>query len=207
VAESPETEPPAEADEDFFADWNLVFAEEPSPDPRNSVTEAVPRAEGPADTEVIPVAPELESAERPPRPSRHPPPRGFPWGASVALVGGMAVVVSAILPWTGGGALPRDIAARSLIQAGGEGGLNLGVVLLVAGTIGSLVALLTMLVPWVGFLRRLVGILTLAMPVLFVLRAMEPGAGVGGLVGALDVGVYVAGAGALVQVIAGKWRT
>jgi hypothetical protein len=117
----------------------------------------------------------------------------------------MAVVVSAILPWTGGGALPREIAARSLIQAGGESGLNLGVVLLVAGTIGSLVALLTMLVPWVGFLRRLVGILTLAVPVLFVLRALDPGAGLGGLVGTLEVGV--SGAGALVQVIAGKWRT
>ncbi len=203
-----------EADEDFFADWNVVFAEEPTPGPQEAITEAVPRppvAEG-TDTAVLPTAPrearEPETPpERPPRPRRHPPPRGFPWGASLALAGSVAVVVSAILPWTEGGAIPREIPARSLIELRGGAGLNLGFVLLVAGTIGALVALLTMLLPWLGFLRRLVGLLTLALPVLFVLRTLDPGGGFGDLAGVLGAGVYAAGGGAIAQVVAGKWRT
>ena len=124
----------------------------------------------------------------------------------MALAGAVAVVISAILPWTTNGALPREIAARSLMGMG-NGGINLGVVLLVAGTIGALVALLTMLLPWLGFLRRVVGILTLAVPVLFVLRALDPAAGLGDLAGMVSVGVYAAGGGALAQVLAGKLRT
>lgn len=207
-ASEPEAEP--EEDEDFFADWNVVFAEEPSP--QEAVTEAVPRppSERGSDTEILQPAPAPERAPVPPAPEpprtpRHPPPRGFPWGASVALAGAVAVVISAILPWRPHGGLPREIAARSLVGSGG-GGVNLGVVLLVAGTVGALIALLTMLLPWLGFLRRLVGILTLAVPVLFVLRALDPTAGLGDLVTVLEVGVYAAAAGALAQVIAGKLR-
>jgi hypothetical protein len=203
---------PEEDEEDFFADWNLVFAEEPSPGPQEAVTEAVPRppTAGVSDTSVLPIAPRAEAETKPerppPPPRRHPPPRGFPWGATVALAGAVAVVVSAILPWTGEGALPKEIPARSLI-ADGAGGVNLGFILLVAGTIGALVALLTMLLPWLGFLRRLAGILTLAIPVLFVLRALDPPAGLGDLIEVLGAGVYAAGAGAIAQVVAGKWRT
>lgn len=211
-AASPATE--AEPDEDFFADWNVVFAEEPSPVPRDAITEAVPRQPvvEASDTAVLPTAPrddrEPETPpERPPRPRRHPPPKGFPWGASLALTGAVAVVVSAILPWTEGDALPREIPALSLIELRGDAGVNLGFVLLVAGTIGALVALLTMLLPWLGFLRRLVGILTLALPVLFVLRALDPGAGLGDLARVLGAGVYAAAGGAIAQVVAGKWRT
>ena len=207
----PEAKVEPEAEEDFFADWNLVFAEEPSP--REAVTEAVPHTpvERGSDTEVLQPMPAPEPAPsapapKPPRTPRHPPPRGFPWGASIALTGAVAVVISAILPWTSNGALPREIAARSLIGMG-DGGINLGVVLLTAGTIGALVALLTMLFPWLGFLRRLVGILTLAVPVLFVLRALDPAAGLGDLARVLGVGVYAAAGGALAQVLAGKLRT
>ena len=202
-----------EDEEDFFADWNLVFAEEPPPAPQGAITEAIPRppTAGATDTSVLPVAPRTEPEARPegppPPPRRHPPPRGFPWGATLALVGAVAVVVSAILPWTGAGALPREIPARSLVDAGETGGVNLGFVLLVMGTIGALVALLTMLLPWLGFLRRLAGILTLAIPVLFVLRALDPLAGPGDLIEVLGAGVYTAGAGAIAQVVAGKWRT
>jgi hypothetical protein len=195
------SEPEPEAEEDFFADWNLVFAEEPSP--REAITEAVPRTERGSDTEVLQPAP---APERPPPAPAPAPPRGFPWGASVALAGAVAVVLSAILPWTANGALPREIAARSLVQVGGGGGLNVGVVLLVAGTVGALVALVTMLLPWLGFLRRLVGILTLVVPVLFVLRALDPTAGFGDLFQVLSVGVYAAAGGALAQVLAGKLR-
>jgi hypothetical protein len=203
-----------EADEDFFADWNVVFAEEPSPGPQEAITEAIPHppvVEG-TDTAVLPATPREDGEhetppERPPRPRRHPPPRGFPWGASLALAGAVAVVVSAILPWTQGGALPREIPARGLIELRGDAGVNLGFLLLMAGTIGALVALLTMLLPWLGFLRRLAGVLTLALPVLFVLRTIDPGAGFGDLLGVLGAGVYAAGGGAIAQVVAGKWRT
>lgn len=203
-----------EADEDFFADWNVVFAEEPTPVPQEAITEAVPRppvSEGTA-TSVIPTVGREDREpktppERPPRTPRHPPPRGFPWGASLALAGAVAVVVSAIVPWTAGGALPREIPARSLIELQGGAGVNLGFVLLVAGTIGALVALLTMVLPWLGSLRRLVGVLTLALPVLFVLRTLDPGVGFGDLAEVLGAGVYAAGGGAIAQVVAGKWRT
>jgi hypothetical protein len=211
-AASPAAE--AEPDEDFFADWNVVFAEEPSPVPRDAITEAVPRQPvvEATDTAVLPTAPPEDrgpetTPERPPQPRRHPPPRGFPWGASLALAGAVAVVVSAILPWTEGGALPREIPVSSLIELRGDAGVNLGFVLLMAGTIGALVALLTMLLPWLGFLRRLAGILTLALPVLFVLRALDPGTGLGDLAGVVGAGVYAAGGGAIAQVVAGKWRT
>ena len=206
-----EAEQEPEAEEDFFADWNVVFAEEPSP--REAVTEAVPHTpvERGSDTEVLqpmpaPEPPPSAPAPKPPRAPGHAPPRGFPWGASIALTGAVAVVISAILPWTSNEALPREIAARSLIGTG-DGGINLGVVLLVAGTIGALVALVTMLLPWLGFLRRLVGILTLAVPVLFVLRALDPAAGLGDLARVLGVGVYAAAGGALAQALAGKLRT
>lgn len=210
VAAAPSgADPEPEQEQDFFADWNLVFAEEPSP--QEAITQAVPRpqpvpeVERSSDTEVLQVAPAAPEPE-PSRPPRHPPPRGFPWGASIALAGAVAVVISAILPWRPSGALPREIAARSLIGSGG-GGINLGVVLLVAGTVGALVALLTMLLPWLGFLRRLAGILTLAVPVLFVLRVLDPAAGLGDLPGALGVGVYAAAGGAVTQILAGKLRT
>jgi hypothetical protein len=204
----------SDADEDFFADWNVVFAEEPSPVPQEAITEAVPRphvVEG-TDTAVLPAKPREDGEhetppEPPPRPRRHPPPRGFPWGASLALAGAVAVVVSAILPWTAEGALPREIPAHSLIELRRGAGVNLGFVLLVSGTVGALVALLTMLLPWLGFLRRLAGLLTLALPVLFVLRTIDPGAGFGDLLGVLGAGVYAAGGGAIAQVVAGKWRT
>jgi hypothetical protein len=206
-----EAEQEPEAEEDFFADWNVVFAEEPSP--REAVTEAVPHTpvERGSDTEVLqpmpaPEPPPSAPAPKPPPTPRHAPPRGFPWGASIALTGAVAVVISAILPWTSNEALPREIAARSLIGTG-DGGINLGVVLLVAGTIGALVALVTMLLPWLGFLRRLVGILTLAVPVLFVLRALDPAAGLSDLARVLGAGVYAAAGGALAQVLAGKLRT
>ncbi len=201
------------ADKDFFADWNIVFAEEPPPSPRDAVTEAVPRPAQPdaSDTSVLPTAPEPEQEAapgRPPRERRHPPPRGFPWGASVALLGAVAVIVSAVLPWTAAGrGLPREIPARQLIDAQGAAtGVNLGIVLLVVGAVGAMVALLTMVLPWLGFLRRLVGLLTLAIPVLFVLRTLEPPAGLGDLIDVLGVGVYAAAAGAVTQIAAGMWR-
>jgi hypothetical protein len=129
----------------------------------------------------------------------------------VALAGAIGVVVSALLPWTVGGpdarVFPADVPARALLPFGeGAGGPTLGVVLLVAGVIGALVALLTMVVPAVGFLRRLVGLATMAAPVLFALRLVTTaGVSPGDLPGAIGIGVWVCGAGALVLMVAGRW--
>jgi hypothetical protein len=214
-----ETEVPAAPDDqDFFADWNMVFAEEPPPPTQAAVTEAIPRpasAEAdpvsadvdPSDTAVLPPAPTTPPFPTSPVQPRRPAPRGFPWGASVALLGAIAVIVSAVLPWVRGG-LPRDIAARTLIDPNGApSGINLGVVLLVVGTIGALAALLTMVVPWLGFLRRLAGLAALAVPGLFLFRTWEPqlAGGVRAFLDLLQPGVVAAGSGAMVQIVAGKW--
>jgi hypothetical protein len=200
-------------EQDFFADWNMVFAEEPPPPAHAAVTEAIPLPQpaveaGASETAVLPQVPASRPLPMyPERPSR-PAPQGFPLGASVALLGAVAVVVSAILPWAGDGqGLPRDIPARVLIDPTGPvSGINLGVVLLVAGTIGALAALLTMVVPWLGVLRRLVGLATLAVPALFLFRAWEPLAGgLGAFPDLLEPGVVAAAAGGLVQIVAGKW--
>ncbi len=200
-------------DADIFADWNLVFAEEP---PRqDAVTESIPRrpAPGASDTAILPTATGSAPAPTPeprPRRRRHPRPRGFPWGASLALLGAVTVIVSAVLPWTRTGqGLPRDIPARLLIDPQGPAsGLNLGIVLLVVGAIGALVALLTMVAPWLGVLRRIVGLATMGVPLLFVIRVWAPeiGLGRGGLLDLVGAGVYAAAAGAVFQIVAGKWR-
>lgn len=194
-------------DENIFADWNLVFAEEPPQ--QDDATESIPRppAPGASDTAILPTAPESAPAPAPPRRRRHPPPRGFPWGASLALLGAVTVIVSAVLPWTRTGeGLPRDIPARLLFDPQGPAsGLNLGIVLLVMGAIGALAALLTMVAPWLGFLRRLVGLATLTLPILFVIRAWAD-TGLGGLIDLIGAGVYGAAAGAVIQIVAGKWR-
>jgi hypothetical protein len=206
-------------DQDFFADWNMVFAEEPPPPTQGAVTEAIPRpasAEAetvsadvdPSDTAVLPPAPTTPPFPTPPEQPRRPAPQGFPWGASVALIGAIAVIVSAVLPWARDGGLPKDIAARTLIDPNSApSGINLGVVLLVVGTIAALAALLTMVVPWLGFLRRLAGLAALAVPGLFLFRTWEPqlAGGVRTFLDLLQPGVIAAGSGAVVQIVAGKW--
>ena len=133
---------------------------------------------------------------------------GFPWGATLALLGSVAVIISAILPWDSGAVvLPRDIPATMLLDpAATEGGPNLGLVLLGIGTIGALVALLTMAVPATAILRRLIGFLTFAIPVAFVMRALgisallDPGL----IVASVGIGAFTAAAGGFIQVVAGR---
>jgi hypothetical protein len=123
----------------------------------------------------------------------------------------VAVIVSAILEWGGpfGDPLPRDIAFRLLFDPQGPStGPNLGVVVLGIGTLGALVALLTMAVPILTPLRRLIGLLTLAIPAGFAVRSVQLALGDGTLIdlpSLLGPGVYVAFAGAFVQLVAGKW--
>jgi hypothetical protein len=127
-------------------------------------------------------------------------------------LGAVAVIVSSVLDWGRGGlagTLPRDIPARQLISPGAEAaGVSMGIVLLIAGTVGALLALLTMAAPVLRFLRRLVGLATLAVPVLYVIRVAIPlfaDLRFGDVFGVLGVGFYFATVGAFVQMIAGRW--
>jgi hypothetical protein len=230
-----------QADEGFFAAWDKglpqVPPEEPPHRPDEAVTESIATAR-PGDTAVLPTAPAEPyldpGAPRPaapthdaaapggaqvypPKTAPRPRPRqGFPLGATFALIGALAVIVSALLEWLqepsltpGDGVFPRDIAIRLLLDPGGPNtGVSMGIVLLGAGLLGALVALITMVVPVLKFLRRLVGLVTLALPGLFVFRIVQALLSQGSLDqiwGALGVGVYVAAVGAFTQMVAGKW--
>jgi hypothetical protein len=230
-------DPDREDEEDLLADWDFGLEDEdaapppapaappaapPIPPPDQAPTQTISVSPQPRDTAVLPVqpaqAPYEPEAVPPPGPAAAPVPAerragsGFPLGATIALLGAVAVIVSAILDWGRGelvGTLPRDIPARQLISPGAEaGGINMGIVLLVLGTIGALVALLTMAVPFLKFLRRLIGLATMAVPVLYVIRVAIPlfaELRFGDAVGVLGAGFYFAAAGAFVQMVAGRW--
>jgi hypothetical protein len=129
----------------------------------------------------------------------------------LALLGAVAVILSAVLPWDGPfrSSLPRDIAASRLLAPDAAGnGLSLGILLLVTGTLGALVALLTMAIPILKPLRRLVGLLSLSLPFLFAVQTGRPILAEGSITplwSALGVGVYVAAGGAFIQTVAGRW--
>jgi hypothetical protein len=137
---------------------------------------------------------------------------GFPWGGTLALLGALAVIISAVLDWGGpfSESLPRDISAAWLLDPGiASSGPSLGVVLLIAGTLGALVCLIGMAAPAFTFLRRLVGLLTVTIPVAFALRTMEAlveEASILDVPSALGIGVAVATAGGLVQLFASRGR-
>jgi hypothetical protein len=207
-----------EDEDDLLSDWEFDEVEQPpAPMPDAAITEAIPVApqagsdtallELPAQDERYPPAQPAPVHRREPRPG----PSGFPWGATAALLGSVAVIVSSVLRWNGpfGEPLPRDIPFAALFDpAGAVGGPNLGVILLAAGTLGALLALLTMAVPALKFLRRMVGLAVLGLAVGFALRTIQLslGAGeLGRLPELLGAGVYVCGAGAFVQMVAGKW--
>ena len=221
------TEPGALEDQDLLADWDLEVPDDEGPpqavDDREAITESIPRPPPPSDTAIIERQPGMP---RPPVPPAPPMPagtrpeadrttrtgaRGFPLGATIALLGAIAVISSAILEWRGpfGPDLPRDIAVRLLFDpVGPSTGPNLGFVLLVVGTTGALVAILTMALPALKPLRRLMGLLALAIPAGFAVRtfqlALEDGALLD-LPTLLGSGVYVAAAGGIVEMVAGKW--
>ena len=134
---------------------------------------------------------------------------GFPWGGTLALIGSLAVIISAILDWGGSfrATLPRDISATWLLEPSGlQYGPSLGVVLLVAGTLGALVSLIGMAAPGLTFLRRIVGLLTLMVPMAFAFRTLQLGEGkaVTDLPSVLGVGAMAAAAGALLELAAGR---
>lgn len=208
-------------DEDPLAEWErhqgpLDFpgvAADEAPTESIPTARPIPRRD---DTAILPAATEEPpSAPAPPPVPGAPPPRGFPWGATFAVIGAVAVILSSLLEWgrteaaLGGIQMPRDIPLRSLIDpASGAEGLSLGLTLLLVGTAGALVSLLTMVAPAVKFLRRLTGLAAVALPGLYVFRvvqsaveAREPAR----VVEVLGLGVYVAAGGALVLLVAGRW--
>ena len=137
---------------------------------------------------------------------------GFPWGGTLALLGGLTVILSAIVDWGGPFAetLPRDISAAWLLDPGVQAtGPTLGVVLLLLGTVGALVTLLAMAVPGFTFLRRFLGLVTLMFPLGFVLRTIQELSGesrLSDVPSAIGLGVVMAGAGALLQFVARRPR-
>jgi hypothetical protein len=206
----------------------------PPPSPDQTPTEAIPTAR-PGDTAVMPQMPsEPYMAPGPPRPAgpppgpalappprapayqagpSRPPSRGFPWGATFALLGAVAVLVSALLPWAigelTGTVEPRDLDFRLLLDPDGAStGPSLGLVVLGLGVLGALLALLTMVAPVLKFLRRIVGLVTLVAPGLFVWRLvqglLEAGA-IDQLARTIGPGLYVVTVGALTQIVAGRW--
>jgi hypothetical protein len=220
--------------EDLLADWDFGLDEEVPPPPPvdpppvapdQAPTQSIAIRPQPRDTAVLPVQPEQapyepERYDPAPGPAAAPVPApvpmenraGFPVGATVALLGAVAVIMSSVLDWGRGelsGTLPREIAARQLIDPGAEAtGPTMGIVLLIAGTVGALMALLTMAVPALKVLRRLIGLATMAVPVLYVIRVAVPlfaDLRFGDVFGVLGVGFYFATVGALVQLIAGRW--
>jgi hypothetical protein len=219
--------------ENLLADWDFGLDEEvpppppvdpPAVAPDQAPTQSIAVGPQPRDTAVLPVQPEQapyepERYEPTPGPAAAPVPapvpmehrRGFPVGATLALFGGVAVIMSSVLDWGRGelaGTLPREISARQLISPDAEAaGMTMGIALLIAGTVGALVALLTMAVPALQILRRLIGLATLVVPVLFVIRVAVPlfaDLRFGDVLGVLGVGFYFATVGALVQMIAGR---
>ena len=162
---------------------------------------------GPAELQETPASPvRVPAAQREAAPTRR---GGFPWGGTLALIGSLAVIISAILDWGGSfrATLPRDISATWLLEPSGlTSGPSLGVVLLVAGTLGALVSLIGMAAPVFTFLRRIVGLLTLMVPMAFAFRTLQLGEGTAltDLPSALGVGAMTAAAGALLELAAGR---
>jgi zinc-ribbon domain len=203
--------------------------------PDQSPTEAIPTARA-GDTAVMPqmpsepymapgaprrAGPRPGPALAPPPPGppayqagpARPPSRGFPVGATFSLLGAVAVLVSALLPWATGDLTgtvePRDLPFQLLLDPDGPGtGPSLGLVVLGLGLLGAFLALLTMVAPAVKFLRRIVGLVTLAAPGLFVWRLvqglLEAGA-IDQLLSTMGPGLYVVTAGAFTQIVSGRW--
>lgn len=139
----------------------------------------------------------------------------LPIGAIGALLGALAVMASGLLDWTStnlGGRGASEISVAFLFDPTRvSGGVSLGVGLLGLGTAGALVAIASVLYPWLRVFRGPIGVVALAAPVVFAVRisqvlALPELADVDvGLFDALAAGVYLAAVGALPLIASGKW--
>jgi zinc ribbon protein len=154
---------------------------------------------------------EQEDAD-PRQPSRR---RGeTPVGALIALLAAAAVVASGFLEWRAeilGGGTAADIPLLFLGNAEATarpGDVTIALVLLALGTAGAIVALLSILVPGLRFLRRIAGSLTLLVPVVFVIRselALRFLSGEHPFLDSIGRGVWVCAIAAVVEIVAGRW--
>jgi hypothetical protein len=191
------------------------------PDREGSVfdTQALPAASVPAEPYLAPRSwgpepgaeqpegetyPEAASARR----------QGVPVGAIIALVAAIVVVASGFLEWRAealGGGTAADIPIRFLANPRADaraGDITVALLLLGLGTAGAIAALLSILLPWLRFLRRLIGALTLLVPVVFVVRMDFTLRFFGGdhpFLASIGPGVWVCAVAAVIELVAGRW--
>lgn len=140
--------------------------------------------------------------------------RGAPVGAILALIAAAAVVASGFLEWRAeslGGGSAADIPLRFLTNPKADarqGEITIALVLLGLGTLGALASLVSMLVPWLRFVRRLIGGLTLLVPVVFVVRselALRLLSGEHSILDSIGRGAWLCAIAAAVEISAGRW--
>jgi hypothetical protein len=182
------------------------------------------------DTQVLPVAarpgePYLEPrswAARPAEeaseavPYREAPARrgGAPVGAIIALIAAAAVVASGFMEWRAealGGGTAADIPLRFLADPEANarpGDITIALVLLGLGTLGALAALVSMVVPWLRFARRVIGGFTLLVPLVFAIRselALRFLSGDHPFPDSIGRGVWLCAIAAIAEIAAGRW--
>jgi hypothetical protein len=182
-------------------------------------TQALPAAAEPSEPYLVPRSwgpePAAEEAEGEAyQEAAAPRRRGFPVGAILALVAAIVVVASAFLEWraeTLGGGTAADIPLRFLFNPRADarpGEITVALLLLGLGTAGAIAALLSILLPWLRFLRRVIGGLTLLVPVVFVVRTeltLRFFAGEHPFLDSIGRGVWLCAGAAVVEVVAGRW--
>lgn len=180
-------------------------------------TQALPVAAIPAEPYLPPRSwgPELLEEEAEEAPYREAAARrGVPGGAIIALVAALAVVASGFLDWRAGalgGGTAADIPLRFLANPRADaraGDVTIALILLGLGTLGAIVALLSILLPRLRFLRRLIGAFTLLVPVVFVIRSeltLRFLSGEHSFLDSIGRGVWVCAIAAVVEIVAGRW--
>jgi hypothetical protein len=191
-----------------------------SADPSNRVfdTQLLPAASVPAEPYLSPRswAPEPAEVQAEEEEYRQPPPRRreAPVGAVVALLAAAVVVASGFLEWRAealGGGTAADIPLRFLVNpeaSAKPGDITIALLLLGLGTLGAIVALLSILVPWMRFLRRLIGGFTLLVPIVFVIRSeltLRFLSGEHPFLDSIGRGVWLCAIAAVVEIVAGRW--
>jgi len=123
-------------------------------------------------------------------------------------------VASGFLEWRAealGGGTAADIPLRFVANPRADarqGDITVALLLLGLGTVGAIAALLSILVPWLRFLRRLIGAFTLIVPVVFVVRTeltLRFFAGEHSFLDSIGRGVWLCAIAAMVEMVAGRW--
>jgi hypothetical protein len=181
-------------------------------------TQALPAVSVPAEPYLAPRswAPERVEEEPEDVADRRPPPRHreAPVGAIIALVAAATVVASGFLEWRAealGGGTAADIPLRFLANPevnARPGDVTIALVLLGLGTVGAVASLLSILIPVLRFLRRVIGGFTLVVPIVFVIRtelALRFLSGEHAFLDSIGRGVWLCAIAAVVEIFAGRW--